>query len=224
MGTGIVQTSEFVTLAGAGPVNAEILEDALRLAPFLIGVDGGAQLSRNYGKEPNYVVGDLDSVEPAFLQSFPKDRVIETPDQNYSDIEKALAVVAAPLIVGVGFLGGRADHQMGALYAVAGHRDVPVVLLNEHDVVFRLPGRIRLDVDPGTRISLYPVTEARVDCAGLRWPLKDVAMSATGLISQSNEAAAPQVDLHAMGRVLAFLPRQALAAVVAALTRSRQTT
>ena len=220
----IVQTSDYVTLVGAGPANTGNLDFALTFAPRIVAVDGGTEMLRNCGMRPDAVIGDMDSTPAAALAGMPPGRVHRIVDQHSTDFDKALAAVSAPLIVGVGFLGGRADHQMAALNSLARHDAGPVILLGEDDVVFRVPDYVAIDVDPGTRISLHPLTAARVDGTGLRWPLNDVALAADGLISQSNEATAARVELRCMGALLAFLPRQALGAAVAALTRSRQTT
>ncbi len=224
MGNGIVQTSENVTLVGASPTNTGILDFALTFAPRLIAVDGGTEMARKYGKAPELLLGDMDSVQPATLAEIDPERVLHVLDQDTTDFDKALRLVAAPIILGVGFLGGRVDHQMAALNSLARHRAAPVILLGEEDAIFRVPDHLALDLDPGTRISLHPLMQARVDTKGLRWPVTDAVMSADGFFSQSNEAATRDVVLGAVGDVLAFLPRQALAAVVAAFTRSRQTT
>lgn len=223
MCAGIVQTSDFVTLVGAGPVNAGILEDALKAAPYLIGVDGGAQLARNYGKEPEYVLGDFDSLDADFLKTFPRERLISFDEQETTDFDKALRSVRSPLILGVGFLGARIDHQLAVLNSLA-RSGAPCILLGAEDLVFRVRDHTELALDPGMRLSLYPMTETRIRANGLRWPLGDGLLSPGGLISQSNEVSEPKVKLSADGNVLAILPRQALAAASAALTLSRQTT
>lgn len=220
----IVQTQEKVTLIGAGPVNNEILDDALTHAPMLVAVDGGAEMAQNCGKAPKIILGDLDSASNALLARFPRDAVHHIAEQDTTDFQKALAYVDAPLLLGVGFLGGRADHQMAVLNTLGRNPDRPVVLVSEHDVVFALHGDIRLDLEPGTRVSLYPLAQARVDSKGLRWPLNDVAMATNGLVSQSNEVAEGPLQLWSMGGLLVFLPRQALSVVLEAVTRSRQTT
>ena len=219
----IVQTDQAVTFVGAGPVNTELLEIALTFAPFLVAVDGGAEMVRNYGKLPNAVIGDMDSASADALQGIAAQNIHRIADQNTTDFQKALGAVSTPLAVGVGFLGGRADHQMAASNALARHGQ-PVLLLGDHDAVFRVPEHIALELEPGTRISLFPVAQARVDSRGLRWPIIDAAMSATGLISQSNEARDGRVELWAMGGLLAFLPLHAAGAAITALTRSRQMT
>jgi thiamine pyrophosphokinase len=45
------------------------------------------------------------------------------PEQDTTDFEKCLYSVAAPLLLGVGFLGGRADHHLAAMNVLVRYAD-----------------------------------------------------------------------------------------------------
>lgn len=218
MDSRIVQTTQNVTLVGAGPVNTGIIEEAFTLAPTLIAVDGGTEIVQKCGKIPDAVLGDLDSVSSATLDTLPTDRVYRLPDQNETDFQKALKAISAPLIVGLGFLGGRLDHQMAVLGHLA-NQTRPLVLVGQDDLVFRVPQTLRLNLPDGMRLSVHPVPSATVTMSGVRWPLQSTAMQFDGFNSQSNEVAGGVTELSAEGRALCFLPTDALRSVVDAFAQ-----
>lgn len=158
-----------ITLAGAGPLTGEELIAARQLAPEVVAVDGGADRVMELGVKPVAVVGDLDSLAS---QSHWRERgitVVETPDQNATDLEKCLDMVQAPLAVGVGFLGGRLDHSLAALGQVLRRRHL--VLLHDSELIFA-PGRQwRCSLPRGTRLSIHASRKLEVISeVGLRWP------------------------------------------------------
>ena len=145
-----------VTLVGAAPLAPEVLSQALALAPRALAADGGAAALMATGTVPEHVVGDLDSL-PDGLRRALAGRVIEVADQDTTDLQKCLALIDAPLILGAGFIGGRLDHTVAALCAIAAEGARPVVLLGPDDAVMHLGAQVRIDLPPGARVSLMPL-------------------------------------------------------------------
>jgi thiamine pyrophosphokinase len=220
MMTRSVQTTENLTLIGAGDVNKEVLSLALTYAPYLVAADGGAKLALNYGKTPNYLIGDFDSVDGDARARIPARRHLRIDDQDSTDFEKCLRVIDAPLIVGVGFLGRRLDHQLAALSALVRHADVACVLIGAHDAVFHVPKTLDIKLTPGTRFSLFPMRPVTGRSAGLKWPIEGLSFAPGARVGTSNRVIAPQVRLTMDGPgMLVIVPRAALPDVVAALTQ-----
>lgn len=208
-----------VTLIGGGPVTARRLAAALRIAPEIVAADGGADVALPAGREFGAVIGDLDSIASvAALRArcVPVHRIVE---QDSTDLEKCLRAVEAPLLVGVGFLGGRIDHQLAALSALVRRPEKKVVLLGARDVCFRCPTELALDLEAGTRVSLFPMGRTRgVVSEGLRWPVGGLEFAPGGLIGTSNAAAGGRVRIgFDTDRMLVILPARALGAAAAAL-------
>jgi thiamine pyrophosphokinase len=213
----IVQHSENVTLLGPSQVNKADLIEVLRYAPTLVAVDGGAKIAVKMGQTPKIVVGDFDSVDEKTLAAIPESIQIRIPEQDSTDFDKALRTVSAPLILGLGFLGGRLDHQGAVLNSLCRLRSQTVVLVGEHDVAFLCPPSIQLDLAAGTRLSLLPMSECNLTAHGLRWPLDSASVAPNGFISTSNEVTCSPVDLAATGDVIVVVDKSALGAVIAAL-------
>ena len=157
MQTVIVQSRTFLTLLGGGSVQPGALEDALRFAPILVAVDGGAATAMAQGHLPEAIIGDFDSLDPQMRQSLPSDRLHRVTEQDSTDFEKALLRVSAPLILGVGFTGLRRDHELAAYHALMRFAHQPCVLMAERDVICLCPPDISLDLPIGTRVSLFPM-------------------------------------------------------------------
>ena len=214
----IVETTENVTLIGAGPVNKGILADAVGLAPYLVAADGGAEMARKYGKTPKKVIGDLDSLNSAALAEYPPETVYHIAEQSSTDFDKCLRNISAPLIIGVGFIGGRVDHQLAAFHSIMRYGDKPCVLVGSQDVVFHLNTAVTLDIDPGTRVSLFPLARVSGTSTGLEWPIDGLDFAPGRIIGTSNRSIGGPVALEVDGPgMLVILPRQALAQLVGVL-------
>ena len=213
-----VQSQHGVTLVGGGDVDAEILEDALKIAPTLIAADGGADHALAHGHIPEAAIGDLDSISAEARERVGASNIIEAIDQDKTDFEKSVALIDAPLILGVGFFGGRLDHSLAALSALVQIGEKPVILVGAQDVVFSAPSEISLDIEVGSRFSVFPFAEMRAQSRGLEWPLDPHVLSPLGRIGTSNRVSGPvHIIFDRPGAVL-LTPRAGLETVVKALT------
>ena len=88
-------------------------------------------------------------------------RCTRSREQDSTDLEKCLYSVEAPLFLGLGFLGGRIDHQLAAMNALVKLPGKPVVLIGGEDLCFLCPPELALDLPAGTRVSLFPMAPVR---------------------------------------------------------------
>ncbi|MEM6897922.1 MAG: thiamine diphosphokinase [Pseudomonadota bacterium] len=205
-----------VSLVGAGDATPELLKTALKHAPFLVAADGGARLALRAGVEPKAVIGDFDSLGDVDV---PEELKVHSPDQNLTDFQKCLDAVEAPLFIGVGFLGGRLDHQLAAFTALLGDPR-PVVLLAAKELAFLAPPQLTLPLPEGTPISLYPLLPATLATRGLRYPLSDAHVAPDGLTSTSNHVEGGPVEIRTDRHgVLVSLPLSGLETVLHALAQ-----
>lgn len=214
----LVQSQKPVTLLGGGEVSAELVNEALRLAPCLVAADGGANMAVGMGLVPDAVIGDFDSILPATMAALPADRLHRIAEQDSTDFEKCLTRIAAPLILGVGLTAARFDHTLAVWNALTRHPSRRCVVFSDHDLAFLAPLRLRLDLRVGTRLSLFPMGAVAGAGTGLAWPIEGLDFAPDGRIGTSNQVAGP-VDLHfTAARMLVIMPRACLPEVIAALT------
>ncbi|MBT4502086.1 MAG: hypothetical protein HOC74_30415, partial [Gemmatimonadetes bacterium] len=58
------------------PLSPELFEELMADGPLLLCADGGANAVARYGRVPDYVVGDLDSVTEENRDGLPDERLI----------------------------------------------------------------------------------------------------------------------------------------------------
>ncbi len=213
------QFSHNVTMLGGGAVTPQTLAQCLQLAPDLVAADGGADQALELGHMPVAVAGDMDSVSDRARKTIGADRFIETPDQNRTDFHKTLDLIDAPLVLGVGFMGKRLDHELACYNTLVRLPEKRVILVGEVDICFHLSRPLKMSLPVGTRFSLFPMAQVTVQATGLVWPVEDLQMSPWGMIGTSNETNAPGVTVAADGPgLLVILPRAHLTDAIAALT------
>jgi len=161
------------------------------------------------------VVGDMDS-----QQALPAGQAAaHITDQETTDFQKCLALCDADVFLGVGFLGGRLDHQLAAFSALL-NEPRPVVLIDEAQLVFVVPQKFSVDLEAETPVGFYPMVAVEASLRGVRWPLSKAAMSPMGQIATSNVALGGALDIAVDGPgLLAILPRCYLETVLEALDR-----
>lgn len=218
MDSGNVQSPGGVTLVGAGDPRAEDVATAVALAPTLVAADGGAAYCLELGFRPVAVIGDFDSLEDATRAALPDARMIEVEEQETTDFEKSLARIGAPFVLATGFTDARVDHTVAVLSVLAKRVGPPTLVIGQKDVVFASPERLALDLQPGTRVSLYPLVPVSGRSRGLAWPIDGLTLAPTGRLGTSNRAVgAVEIDFDRPG-CLVILPKAALAAALTALT------
>ena len=206
-----------VTLVGAAPLAANLLRFALNFAPKAIAADGGVNHLRALGVDPLAVIGDMDSVALEHQQLWERNLFFPIAEQDSTDFEKSLARLAAPMIFGVGFLGGRFDHALAAQTVLVRYPHRKCILLGSEDIVFLAPPRLSLDLPLETRLSLFPMAPVKILSEGLYWPTRGLTFQPDGQVGTSNKVNGPLRLQPEKAKMLVILPRLHLAQVAAAL-------
>jgi len=183
----------------------ETLAALAAAASPLLAADGGADHLARIGLRPDILIGDMDSVSPATRAWVGEDRIVRRPDQDRTDLEKALihAFDALDLerLTVLAALGGRPDHEIGNLgllcrYAL-GER---LVFREPAGIVLALAEPAKLPAVPGETWSFWTLDPAvRVTLSGVRWPVRSAPLHAAGRPSISNEATADRVGVAPEG-------------------------
>ena len=206
----IVSSSDPVTLIGGGDAEVSQLTEALSIAPICVAADSGAELARRANVPLRAVIGDMDSISADTLSQIPQDRQIIVSEQETTDFDKALRYIEAPLVIGLGFLGGRIDHQMHALHVLALHAHRPCILIAQTEIVLIAPPAIALPAEPGDVVSIFPLGPVTGRSQGLEWPIEGLAFDTLSKVGTSNRATGHiTLEMSAPNAVL-VLPRRLL--------------
>ncbi len=217
MSAPIVQSLEPITLVGGGDAGPGDLDLALNRAPTLVAADGGADTALAAGHVPVAVIGDIDSLSEAAQAAIPPNRLFPVREQNSTDFDKALRNIQTPLVLGVGFLGARLDHQLAALNTLVRHGNRRCILIGPVEVIFHLPPSLELALSAGDIVSLFPMAPVAGCSQGLEWPIDGLSLAPDGKIATSNRALGTvRLEMSAPG-LLMIAPRRALDVVIQAL-------
>lgn len=221
MNSPIVQSDKPVGLVGGSGLSRVEFGSIQRLCGPIVAADGGANWLHEAGVTPDAVIGDMDSIDDRVAGDLPPDRLHQIAEQDSTDFEKCLTRIDAPLILGAGFLGKRADHMLAACSALLRHRDRRCILLGGTDLLVLCPPRLELGLARGTRASLYPMLPVSARSTGLRWPLDGLDLAPDRLIATSNEVSETRVSIEVdRPGLLVILPDATLAETVLALKRN----
>ena len=206
----IFYKSPSILLVGAGPTSSALIQAAAVHVATVVAADGGFQSAQAAGLDVALVVGDMDS-----QVGMPKSQaMVKIDDQDTTDFEKCLQTCDADIFIGVGFLGGRLDHQLAAFSAIL-KEPRPVVLIDEHQLVFVVPTEFHLNLEAGVPLGFYPMLPVHVNLQGVQWPLNDIVMSPVKQIATSNKSNGERLTLKVDGPgLMAILPTLHLGAVL----------
>ncbi|WP_193142478.1 thiamine diphosphokinase [Meridianimarinicoccus sp. MJW13] len=213
----LVTTQTPVTLVGGGGLRDKDLHTCLTRGPVLVAADGGADAILGRGLRPDAVIGDMDSLTAAGRAELSPQVQHHIPDQDSTDFEKCLTRIAAPLVLGVGFTARRLDHTLAVFNTLVRHPTRRCVLINKSEAITLLPPEIALPLEPGCRVSLFPMGAVTGQSSGLEWPIDGQGFAPDGAIGTSNRATGPVHLTLDAPRMLVFLPRGRLNVLLEAL-------
>ncbi|MGH1577470.1 thiamine diphosphokinase [Planktotalea sp.] len=216
----IVLKSEPITLLGGAEVRREEFERAISLAPACVAADGGAVHAQRFGHSIDAVIGDMDSLSGELMASLNRETIHHIREQDSTDFEKCLLRIESPLIVGLGFLGGRLDHQLAAFHALLRFAHQPCVLLGAEELVFLCPPEITLRLNAETPLSLFPLASVTGAATGLQWSFPSLDFAPGQRIGTSNMAMGTvTLEMSAAG-MLCILPKSTFESVFSALSET----
>jgi len=174
-------------------------------AELLLAAGGGANHLARIGLRPQAVVGDLDSINPETRAWLGEECIIDRPDQDRTDLDKALEYAFAELgierLTVLAALGGRTDHDLanlGLLSRLA--MGEGLVFDGADQTVLAVAGEVSLAARPGETWSFWTFDPSvRVTVEGVRWPVENTALGIGNRPSISNEAITDQVDITTTG-------------------------
>ena len=166
---------------GDFPVHA-VPVGLLKRAARVVCCDGAACALLARGREPDLIVGDLDSLPPTIKEKW-TDRTVHFTEQESNDLSKAFRCCTARNwhnIIILGATGKREDHTLGNLSLLAEYAQIvpDIRMVTDHGILSVARGQQRFKAVPGQQISLIAIDPGtRVTARGLKYPLEDLALN-----------------------------------------------
>lgn len=184
-------------IANGEECSAELLGQLLEWSPTVMVLDGALDRVLPLGIKIDIVLGDFDRVknpeEKVAMQ--PAVKIVHTPDQNKTDLEKGIEYLIGegyPAVNIIWATGLRADHTIANITNLVKYKGkISVVMWDDYSKIFPINGRFEKWYAPGTPLSLIPVGVAGgIITEGLLYNLDDEALEIGSRIGSSNEATA----------------------------------
>jgi thiamine pyrophosphokinase len=201
---------------GPGPQAIRALLDDMAGA-LMVAADSGLALAEAAGIKPDWIVGDMDSLDNGNrLSHYPKEKVICYPvDKDCTDTEIALALLwektsKETWIVGGG--GGRLDHIFGIRDLFERER-YPRRWITANEDIYCVEGgdeendRLKAALQQGKLVSIFPLGNGpwKAESKGLKWDLGNASWR-RGLFGLSNVAIADEIEVNVkQGRFMVIL-------------------
>jgi thiamine pyrophosphokinase len=168
--------------------------------------DGGTRHALRLGIQPDVVIGDLDSLSATKRRHLKRAKIVESPDQNKTDLEKVILFLLrqkAKHITVVGATGMRIDQTLANLALLVKYgKEANLTFVDSTGEIEIVQSRTTFRAKVGTTVSLIPTSRAvRVTTKGLRYALKN-EMLEFGSRGVSNEVIAPAVEIRVRGGTL----------------------
>ncbi|MEE4194091.1 MAG: thiamine diphosphokinase [Anaerolineae bacterium] len=178
----------------------EALSVLIQPEDMLIAADGGARHLLRMHRVPHFLIGDLDSLTEAEVETLKNQgtKVWRFPDdKDWTDLELALNFACDSKFDSIRLTaasGGRMDQQLANILLLTRPElaEIDIALDDGTEEVFLIHQEREIHGQPGDRVSLIPL-DAQVEgvsTKGLRWKLKDEPLyrSATRGISNIMDA------------------------------------
>lgn len=171
----------------------------------------------HYLKEKNFPLAQLDFISGDFDshsgidENIYHEKFIFTPDQNFTDFQKALDILKNKDVKKVdvyGGSGGEQDHFLGNLHVAFLFKDLmEITFYDEFSSYFFIPKDFEINNVEGKMVSLLPFPKVEnLVTDGLNWELKNEDLEITKRIGTRNFATKSTVKIsYSDGDLLVFI-------------------
>ncbi|PJA98473.1 MAG: thiamine diphosphokinase [Ignavibacteriales bacterium CG_4_9_14_3_um_filter_30_11] len=173
----------------------------------IICADGGANNAYKLKIIPNYIIGDLDSIEIKVLKYFEgKSKIMKDKNQYDTDVEKCLKYAIKKKFthaVLFGGIGSRLDHSICNLgIIIKFYNKINVSILSGISYLISYKGEKIIQTKKGETISFYGFDKkTKFTSSDLKYPLKNITLPLGKKESTSNVALSECVKIKISGGI-----------------------
>ena len=160
-------------------------------------VDGALEVTHHLGLEPDYIVGDFDTVNHDLLEHYKKEIILRhPPEKDQTDTELAIETAldaGCDRLIFFGATGSRLDHSLGNIFLLESllKRGIRAEILNENNRLYLKDKSFILKRNDtrGDYLSLLPLSETveEVTLSGFKYPVEKLTFYRERTLGISNE-------------------------------------
>lgn len=192
-------------IISGGKVTKRILKEALKNNSFdnIIAVDKGLEILDECKIQPNYIIGDFDSINKEIINKYNNKNIIKlNPGKDFTDTHMAIKLaleIKSSYIVILGAIGTRIDHTIANIHVLKEcmEQQIECKIINENNKIELINKQHILYLNNKYRyVSLIPLTTKveGVTLKGFKYPLINATLKIGESIGISNE----QIEKKAM--------------------------
>ena len=182
-----------------GELSEQFLADYLDKHPadIKIVVDGALEITHRLGIQPDFIVGDFDTVDQTLLNYYDKDIILRhPPEKDQTDTELAIETAlkhGCSKLKFFGATGSRLDHSLGNIFLLESllKQGLEAEIINENNRLYiKNQGfALKRTEARGDYISLLPLTETveNVTLCGFKYPVENLTFYREKTLGISNE-------------------------------------
>ena len=183
-----------------GEINKNFLKKHLKINKYdiIIAVDKGLETLDILNINPNYVVGDFDSIDKTILRKYENtqiDIIKLNPEKDLTDTHSAINLaigLKSKKIIIIGAIGTRLDHTIANIHILklAIDKGINIKIINETNEITLINNSIKIYKDQNYKyISLIPLTTTveNITLKGFKYPLTKRTLYIGDSLGISNE-------------------------------------
>ena len=149
-------------------------------AGSIICCDGAIESLIDYGKRPQAIVGDFDSI-PQNLKHDLSHLLVHTPDQSENDLRKTIKWVEIHGGLSVTILGAsgkREDHLLGNIFSLLSFKtNMDIQMVTDHGRFFCIHDEQVLEGFPRQQVSIFTLDNTiKITTQGLKYSLHNESL------------------------------------------------
>lgn len=207
-----------VIISGGNAPSRGLFQEEVNNSDLVICADSGGRIAYDYGIDPDYLVGDFDSIGQDVLKFFSSTKCkIEKypPEKDSTDTEIALELAAGLKVDSICFLGctgSRLDHFMGNLGMLKKclSYGIKATMKDDNNTIFLTDREIELEGRRGQIFSLMAYCDKvdKLTIEGAKYKLTEYNLLLGDSLTVSNEFWNNKVNItFESGKLLIFLSK-----------------
>ncbi|WP_251860339.1 thiamine diphosphokinase [Clostridium sp. Marseille-Q2269] len=186
-----------IVIAGGKPPSKTLLQEEMKNASYIICADSGANCLYQYDITPDFILGDMDSIDKKVFSYF-KDKGVNMDqypkDKDFTDgliaLNKAIELKSDNISL-LGCTGSRIDHVLGNLgfLQICLKNNIKAYIKDENNEIFLTDKSISLSPRKSNYFSLqaYGGNVEGVTLLNSKFPLQNYTLKMGDTLTTSNE-------------------------------------